>query len=147
MQSVSNVTQFDEELEKYIKGSYVKKKYIEYLGCKDANLTDTDDYYARYTTSSICNGIVQSSKNDCTLSSEESRPLCADDCALMARSEQQILVNPDLCPQRDGNYMDQIRSDFTEQITSPKSVDFVQIWWDCAGIAQGVLLIPQTPAV
>lgn len=55
-------------------------RYVDYLGCEGANLTDTDEYYARYTTSSICNGIVQSSKDDCNLSSEESRPLCADDC-------------------------------------------------------------------
>ncbi|KAK1139178.1 hypothetical protein N8T08_001234 [Aspergillus melleus] len=113
MESVSNLTQFDEALNNYVQDSYVKRKYVDYLGCGGANLTDTDGYYARYTTSSICNGIVQSSKNDCNLSSEESRPLCADDCALMARSEQEILVNADLCPQKDGNYMDQIRSDFT----------------------------------
>ena len=107
-------------------------RYVNYLGCQGANLTDTDEFYARYTTSSICNGLVQSSKSDCNLSDGDSRPLCADTCvcsprsvvrqstsiltlyqALMATSEQEIVVNSELCPGLDDDYMKQIRSDFT----------------------------------
>lgn len=55
-------------------------RYVDILGCHGVNLTNTDDYYARYTVSSICNGLVQSSKDDCNLSPENSRPLCADSC-------------------------------------------------------------------
>ncbi|KAJ1715264.1 SH3 domain protein [Aspergillus flavus] len=113
MQNVTSIKQFDQELSDYVKGSYVTQKYVDYLGCQGANLTDTDDFYARYTTSSICSGLVQSSKTDCDLSDNESRPLCADTCALMATSEATILLNPDLCPKRAGNYMSQVRSDFT----------------------------------
>lgn len=53
---------------------------MNYLGCEGANLTDTGDFYAQYTTSSICSGLVQSSKKDCNLSDEQSPPLCADTC-------------------------------------------------------------------
>ncbi|KAE8154500.1 hypothetical protein BDV25DRAFT_109899 [Aspergillus avenaceus] len=113
MKKVANVTQFDQALSDYVKGSYINQKYVNYLGCQGANLTDTGDFYARYTTSSICSGLIQSSKNDCDLSDNESRPLCANTCALMATSEANILINPDLCPKRAGNYMTQIRSDFT----------------------------------
>lgn len=56
-------------------------RYEDHLGCKGANLTaDADSFYARYTTSSLCNGLIQSSKDDCNLSDDEARPLCADSC-------------------------------------------------------------------
>ncbi|KAE8348781.1 hypothetical protein BDV28DRAFT_77929 [Aspergillus coremiiformis] len=113
MQNVTDVAQFDQELSAYVKGSYIRQKYVNFLGCQGANLTDTDGFYARYTTSTLCSGLVQSSKKDCVLSGNESRPLCADTCALMATSEATILINPDLCPRRSGDYMSQVRSDFT----------------------------------
>ncbi|EAW12922.1 SH3 domain protein [Aspergillus clavatus NRRL 1] len=109
---VANLEDFDRELSNYVKGPYVKQKYIDYLGCQGANLTDTDDYYARYTTSTICSGLVQSSINDCRLSAQQSRPLCADTCALMATSEGEIVINAALCPKKSSGYMSQIRSDF-----------------------------------
>lgn len=100
MRNVSSLTDFDNALSNYVNGTYTKSKYVSsrlterkptdsrspfsryvnYLGCQGANLTDTDDYYARYTTSTICNGLVQSSKDDCNLSDDQSRPLCADTC-------------------------------------------------------------------
>ncbi|RHZ59460.1 SH3 domain protein [Aspergillus thermomutatus] len=113
MQYVLNLDDFDRELSNYVNGSYVKQKYVDYLGCQGVNLTNTNDYYARYTTSTICNGLVQSSKNDCYLSAQQSRPLCADTCALMATSEEEIIVNADLCPITGSDYMSKIRSDFT----------------------------------
>lgn len=113
MRNVSSLTDFDDALSNYINGTYIKSKYENYLGCQGANLTDTNDYYARYTTSAICNGLVQSSKDDCNLSDDQSKPLCADTCALMATSEQEIVTNSDLCPGLSDDYMSQIRSDFT----------------------------------
>ncbi|KAG2420048.1 hypothetical protein HFD88_004846 [Aspergillus terreus] len=113
MQNVSSVTTFDEQLSNYVSSTYIQRKYVQYLGCQDANLTNTGDFYARYTTSTICSGLVQSSKNACHLSDQDSRPLCAQSCAAMAESEESILVNSALCPKRASNYMDQIVSDFT----------------------------------
>ncbi|RAK75819.1 SH3 domain protein [Aspergillus fijiensis CBS 313.89] len=113
MQYVSNLTQFDQELNTYVMQSFVKSKYVDYLGCEGANLTDTSDFYARYTTSVICSSLVQSSKDDCNLSVQDSRPLCADACAQMAESEEAIITDSDLCPERADDYMAQIRSDFT----------------------------------
>lgn len=72
-----------------------------------------NNYYAQYTTSVICSGLIQSSKANCTLSSAQSEPLCAETCALMATSEQEIMVNKQLCPKTTKNYMEQIRADFT----------------------------------
>ncbi|PYH98044.1 hypothetical protein BO71DRAFT_406516 [Aspergillus ellipticus CBS 707.79] len=113
MQYVSNLTQFDTQISSYVMQGYVKEKYVNYLGCQGANLTDTDDYYARYTTSVLCSSLVQSSKSDCNLSSEDSRPLCADTCASNAESEEAIVTNTDLCTGKASDYMAQIRSDFT----------------------------------
>ncbi|KAL4778253.1 hypothetical protein BJX76DRAFT_152397 [Aspergillus varians] len=111
LQNVSNVADFDRELNSYVLGSYIESKYAVYLGC-EGDLSNTSEYYARYTTSAICSGLVQSSGNDCDLSAEQTRPLCAEDCALMASSEEEIAVNDELCPERRNNYLDQIRSDF-----------------------------------
>ncbi|KKK16855.1 hypothetical protein ARAM_001011 [Aspergillus rambellii] len=113
MENVSSLADFDKQLNSYVLGSYVELKYVEYLGCSGVNLSNTSDYYARYTTSSICNGLVQRSASDCGLSSAQSKPLCAESCALMATSEEEILVNAELCPERASDYMQQIRSDFT----------------------------------
>lgn len=55
-------------------------RYVNYLGCQGANLTDTNEFYARYTASAACNGLIQSSKSDCDLSDADSRPLCAETC-------------------------------------------------------------------
>ncbi|EEP75840.1 predicted protein [Uncinocarpus reesii 1704] len=110
---VSNVEDFDKELESYVHRDYVKLKYQTLIGCSNVNLRNTSSLYARYTTSVLCNGIIQNSKDICNLSPENSRPLCADTCALAATSEEMIAVNPDLCGTPKNNFMDQIRSDFT----------------------------------
>ncbi|KAL1981125.1 hypothetical protein VTN96DRAFT_3059 [Rasamsonia emersonii] len=110
---VSNVHEFDQQLSNYVKSDYVKEKYQQLLGCSKVNLTDTRDYYARYTTSVICNGIVQNSKTPCGLSNEQSMPLCADTCALFATSEEEITVDSQLCGTPQSNYVSQIRADFT----------------------------------
>ncbi|KAN0067514.1 hypothetical protein V8E54_014383 [Elaphomyces granulatus] len=110
---VSNVQEFDTQLSNYVRGDYVKQKFQTLLGCSKVNLTVTSDYYARYTTSVICNGIVQNSKDPCGLSSANSMPLCADTCALAATSEEEIAVNGQLCGTSNSDFMSQIRADFT----------------------------------
>ncbi|KAL3488879.1 hypothetical protein BJX62DRAFT_167506 [Aspergillus germanicus] len=113
LQNVSNLEDFDRELNSYVLGSYVESKYSVFLGCQGIDLSNTSDYYARYTTSTICNGLVQSSGDDCELSEVQLRPLCAEDCASMAVSEGDIVVSDELCPDRRSDYEAQIRSDFS----------------------------------
>ncbi|BCS20221.1 SH3 domain protein [Aspergillus puulaauensis] len=112
LRNVSNLEDFDTALHSYVLGSYIQNKYAVYLGCQ-GDLTNTSEYYARYTTSAICSGLVQSSATDCDLSSEQTRPLCAEDCASMASSEEEIAVNDELCPDRRNDYLSQVRSDFS----------------------------------
>ncbi|KAK2747559.1 hypothetical protein FQN57_002052 [Myotisia sp. PD_48] len=113
LQYVSNIAEFDERLQSYVRSDHAKQKYQVELGCSDLDLKNTTYLYARYSTSVICNGIVQSSKVECSLTEEQSRPLCAETCALAATSEEMITVNEDLCGTPRANFMDQIRSDFT----------------------------------
>ena len=95
---VSSTQQFDTQLSQYVNSSYVQEKYTGYLGrslkdtadqpfryqqllgCGNVNLTNTTNLYARYTTSVICNAIVQNSIKPCALSSADSPPLCAESC-------------------------------------------------------------------
>ncbi|KAJ5946317.1 hypothetical protein N7454_003156 [Penicillium verhagenii] len=113
MENVSNITSFDQALTNYVSSTYVTSKYVDSLGCKGLNDSALNDYYAQYTISVLCSSIIQSSIDDCDLSSSQSEPVCADTCALMATSEEEILVNSDLCTSTSKNYMAQIRSDFT----------------------------------
>ncbi|KAI9374151.1 hypothetical protein BJX61DRAFT_532615 [Aspergillus egyptiacus] len=122
LQNVSTLADFDRELESYVYGSYIESKYGVYLGCQGIDYSNTSEYYARYTTSTICNGLVQSSESDCNLSEEQMRPLCAEDCALMASSEEEIVVNDNLCPERRSDYLNQIRSDFSVCTLPTKSL-------------------------
>lgn len=55
-------------------------RYQQLLGCDNVNLTNTTNFYARYTTSVICNSIVQQSIQPCSLSTSDARPLCAETC-------------------------------------------------------------------
>ncbi|KAF7717541.1 Uncharacterized protein PECH_005469 [Penicillium ucsense] len=112
LDGVSNLTAFDNALRDYVANTYVTNKYVNQLGCGGLNKSALNDYYAQYTTSAICSGLVQSSIKDCNLSTAQSEPLCAETCALMATSEQEIMVNKRLCPQINKSYMSEIRSDF-----------------------------------
>lgn len=113
LQFVSNVGEFDRQLSAYVTQGYVQSKYINLFGCSNINLSNTTDYYARYTTSFICNGIIQNSRDPCGLSEQNSRPLCADSCAELARSEETIISSNQLCSPRSANYASQLRADFT----------------------------------
>ncbi|KAL8659207.1 MAG: hypothetical protein Q9226_000545 [Calogaya cf. arnoldii] len=110
---VSSTQQFDDQLSRYITTNYVQQKYQQLLGCVNVNLTNTTNLYARYTTSVICNSIVQQSIEPCSLSTSDARPLCAESCAQQATSEESITVNDQLCGQPNQNFIDQIRADFT----------------------------------
>lgn len=93
--------EFDQQLTAYANDAYVQQQYVperlryprpcrfradsnfrytSRIGCTAVNLTDTSDYYARYTISVICNGIVQNSKTPCGLTDSQSPPLCATTC-------------------------------------------------------------------
>ncbi|KAL8771620.1 MAG: hypothetical protein Q9209_003064 [Squamulea sp. 1 TL-2023] len=110
---VSSTQQFDDQLSQYVITNYVQQKYQQLLGCDNVNLTNTTRLYARYTTSVICNSIVQQSIQPCALSISDARPLCADSCAQQATSEESITVNDELCGRPNQNFIDQIRADFT----------------------------------
>ncbi|EXJ84672.1 hypothetical protein A1O3_05342 [Capronia epimyces CBS 606.96] len=109
---VSNTKDFDTQLSQYVSQQYVQSKYTDIFGCDNVKLGNSSDYYARYTTSFLCNGIVQNSRRPCGLSNEDATPLCADSCADLAVSEEQIVAS-DLCKGRDDDYADQLRADFT----------------------------------
>ncbi|GME66244.1 hypothetical protein GTA08_BOTSDO04966 [Neofusicoccum parvum] len=81
---VSDTNSFDQYLAAYVQSNFVQQRYVQLLGCSNINLDNTTDVYARYTTSVLCNAIVQNSIDSCDLSAEESRPLCADTCVRAA---------------------------------------------------------------
>ncbi|KAI9893063.1 MAG: hypothetical protein M1814_000610 [Vezdaea aestivalis] len=110
---VSNVGDFDDRIKTYIGSSFIQTKYQNVLGCSGIDLSNTSSLYARYTTSVLCNAIVQGSRTACSLSDANSRPLCADSCAQYAISEQQIVSMSALCSNPARNAIDQIRADFT----------------------------------
>ncbi|KAB2577435.1 hypothetical protein BFW01_g12182 [Lasiodiplodia theobromae] len=110
---VSDTDSFDQYLAAYVQSSFVQQRYVQLLGCSNIDLDNTTNVYARYTTSVLCNAIVQNSIDDCSLSDDESRPLCADTCAEYAISEQEIAAAPALCGTTSDNVNTQIRADFT----------------------------------
>ncbi|KAI0968980.1 hypothetical protein F4678DRAFT_474038 [Xylaria arbuscula] len=108
---VNDVDTFDSQLNQYITGEWRRRQYQTLLGCGAVNLSD-DDLYARFSTSVLCNGIVQNSIPFCEMSDDAKRPLCAPDCANYAQSEEYIVADQDLCPSPGSNAQSQIRSDF-----------------------------------
>ena len=88
-------------------------RYQQLLGCTKVNLTNTTGIYARYTTTVLCNSLVQNSAQACGLNDQTARPVCADTCAEFAISEEQIAATPDLCGTTAANALNQIRADFT----------------------------------
>lgn len=110
---VSNAKTFDDQLQMYIATTYSQHKYQRLIGCSNLNLSNTTNLYARYTTSVLCNAIVQNSIAPCGLTSEKSRPLCADTCAEHAISEQLISSTPEVCGVPGPQALNQIRADFT----------------------------------
>ncbi|KAE9371518.1 hypothetical protein N431DRAFT_342522 [Stipitochalara longipes BDJ] len=113
LQYVSSTATFDEQLSSYVSTSYVQEKYQTLLGCGNINLTNTTNLYARFTTTVICNAIIQNSRTVCGLSAADSRPVCADTCAQQAESEAIIVADSQLCSNPGNNADSQIRADFT----------------------------------
>ncbi|OTA63666.1 hypothetical protein K449DRAFT_394230 [Hypoxylon sp. EC38] len=112
LQYVSDTASFDKQLSQYIQTDFVQKQYQNLLGCGNIDLVNTTDLYARFTTSVICNAIIQNSITACGLSDQASRPLCADSCAHYAESEAYLAADTNLCPSSSGGRQDQIRADF-----------------------------------
>lgn len=122
------MTDFDNSLNDYVRGSYISTKYDDLLGCQGVNSSAPNNYYAQYTTSVLCSSVVQSSISDCKLSADDSLPICVDTCALWARSEQETMANTDLCGESDKNYTDLIYAELTicEKPSDALSGDCVQ---------------------
>ncbi|TVY47648.1 hypothetical protein LOCC1_G001786 [Lachnellula occidentalis] len=93
--------------------SLVGLLYQQLLGCGNIELTNTTNLYARFTTTVICNSIIQNSKTPCALSTANSQPVCAATCADQAESEAMIIANSALCSNPNSNADSQIRADFT----------------------------------
>ncbi|KAI0469492.1 hypothetical protein F4859DRAFT_515986 [Xylaria cf. heliscus] len=108
---VNDVDTFDSQLKQYISGEWRARQYQTLLGCGAVDLSN-DDLYARFTTSVLCNGIVQNSIPFCEMSDTAKRPLCAPDCAQFAQSEEYVVADKSLCPATGSNAQAQIRSDF-----------------------------------
>lgn len=113
LQYVSSRETFDAQLSSYVSTSYVQEKYQTLLGCGGVTLTNTTNLYARFTTTVICNAIVQNSATTCGLSTTQARPVCAATCAQQAESEAIIVANNALCTNPSTNAATQIRADFT----------------------------------
>lgn len=91
----------------------LSSRYQNLFGCGNIDLTNTSSLYARFTTTVICNSIVQNSIDPCGLSSSQAQPVCADTCAQFAESEAYYLSDSDLCSNASNGASEQIRADFT----------------------------------
>ncbi|KAK4651633.1 hypothetical protein QC762_601840 [Podospora pseudocomata] len=111
---VSSTETFDQRLLTFVQSDYVQEKYQTLLGCGDFDLTNTTELYARFTTTVICNTIVQESIADCSLAPEDSRPVCAETCSQFAEAETYVVSDNTLCPNPGRNAKEQIRADFTD---------------------------------
>ncbi|KAF2164877.1 hypothetical protein M409DRAFT_24782 [Zasmidium cellare ATCC 36951] len=110
---VTDTASFDSSLRDYIARNYTQRQYQELLGCSNVNLNNTTDFYARYTTSVLCNTVVQNSVSYCGLTGDATRPLCADSCAEFAQNEQEIVASNICGTSRNSDVLTQIRADFT----------------------------------
>lgn len=106
-------------------------RYEDLFGCGNIDLTNTSSLYARFTTTVICNSIVQNSIDPCGLSSSQAQPVCADTCvshlvvtiksrtllihhqAQFAESEAYYVSDSQLCSNASSGASEQIRADFT----------------------------------
>ncbi|KXS98202.1 hypothetical protein AC578_282 [Pseudocercospora eumusae] len=112
LKNVSDTASFDTGIQNYIAGDFTHLRYQQLIGCSNVNLHNTTHFYARYTTSVLCNAIVQNSIDACRLTGDATRPLCADSCAEYAQSEQEITAS-NICGTAGSGALTQIRADFT----------------------------------
>ncbi|KAJ4300183.1 hypothetical protein N0V88_002852 [Collariella sp. IMI 366227] len=113
LQYASNVEAFDLLLTQHVQTTYVQEKYSTLLGCSGIDYTNTSNLYARFTTTVICNAIIQNSIQACGLSQADSKPVCAETCAQFAQSEAYLVAEGSICAARGPNAQSQIRADFT----------------------------------
>ncbi|OQO09491.1 hypothetical protein B0A48_04892 [Cryoendolithus antarcticus] len=112
LSSVTDTASFDSAIQTYIANGFTEQRYQQLIGCSNVNLDNTTAFYARYTTSVLCNAIVQNSLTPCDLTGDATRPLCADSCGEYAQSEQEIVAS-DICGNAGDGALTQIRADFT----------------------------------
>ncbi|KAF3767768.1 hypothetical protein M406DRAFT_288969 [Cryphonectria parasitica EP155] len=113
LQYVSDRASFDTQLASYVQTTFVELQYEDRFGCSGIELTNTSNLYARFTTSVICNSIVQNSIDPCGLSGTQTQPLCADTCADYAESEAYYLSDSQLCTNPSNGSAAEVRADFT----------------------------------
>ncbi|KAH6958603.1 hypothetical protein HG530_010224 [Fusarium avenaceum] len=123
LQYVSDRSSFDSQLSSYVQRDYAQRQYQSLFGCTNLDLSNTSDLYARFTTTVLCNAIVQNSVQPCGLSEQQSRPLCADNCAEFAQSEAYVTSDDDLCSKPSSNLLQLIRADFTNCALPGGSLD------------------------
>ncbi|KAF2861821.1 hypothetical protein K470DRAFT_214194 [Piedraia hortae CBS 480.64] len=112
LSSVTDTRSFDSGLKGFVSQGFARTRYQTLIGCSEFSADNTTAYYARYTTSVLCNALVQNSISDCKLSGQAVKPLCADSCASYAQSEEEI-SSSNVCGQANDNALTQIRADFT----------------------------------
>ncbi|KAI2779130.1 hypothetical protein F4815DRAFT_446731 [Daldinia loculata] len=122
LQYVKDTASFDQQLSQYVRTTYVQEQYQNLLGCGNIDLVNTTDLYARFTTSKICNVIIQKSIEPCGLSDQASLPLCADSCTDFAESEAYLAADTNLCPGTSDRRQEQIRADFIDCSVPPRSL-------------------------
>ncbi|QSL65976.1 hypothetical protein MERGE_003113 [Pneumocystis wakefieldiae] len=116
---VTDVNEFDEQLESYIINHYTKNKYVNFYGCSMEDILDANNFYARFTKTILCASVIQESIVACNLTAADSRPVCADTCAEWTTSEAFILQH--YCTNRTlENDLSLIRFDFAV-CTSPSA--------------------------
>ncbi|KAI9741438.1 MAG: hypothetical protein M1818_004244 [Claussenomyces sp. TS43310] len=123
LSSVTDTSTFDKQLAAYVSTSYVESKYERLLGCSGIELTNTSNLYARWTTTVVCNSIVQNSITPCSLTSANSRPVCAESCSEYAESEANVIADNALCTNPSKDAQSQIRADFTNCALPGSSLD------------------------
>ncbi|CRK17718.1 hypothetical protein BN1708_003000, partial [Verticillium longisporum] len=119
---VSSRETFDQQMGSYIRTTYVQQKFAQNFGCGNIDLRNTNELYPRFTTSVICNAIVQNSIQACNLAGDDAPPLCADTCAFYAQSEALITSDRNLCPNPSNDLISLIRADFTNCYIPPGSL-------------------------
>lgn len=123
LQYVSDRASFDSNLASYVETTYVEQQFVQRLGCQGIDLGNTTELYPRFLKSTICSSIVQASASVCGLTSDESRPLCADSCANFAESEFYIVADTSLCSNASSAASADIRADFTTCALPDDSLD------------------------
>lgn len=119
-------------------------RYQSTFGCRSVDFGNSSDMYARYTTTVICNSIVQRSAQACGVAIEDSRPICADTCAEFAQSEAYITADKNLCSDPTLDLTKLIRADFTtcalpEEALSGECISGVENEPDNCGFANSTI--------